>query len=188
MIEYLYIIIIALSIGLVAFNAAFWGGIYKCLCVSEVFMAAIAFLIFQAGFFWLGSWSGNSFAHTMGWLAIPFAETIILLTGVKLIYSAFRARPEQKSYDLSRYGELVAVSFASSLNAFVIGLGYGLLRPVSGEYIAAITVITAILSVAGMYMGKRNGRIIYTTFTGLAAGLLLILLAVLLALHLNEML
>jgi len=188
MIEYFYIIIIALSIGLVAFNASFWGGIYKCLCVSEVFMAAIAFLFFHAGFFWLGSWSGSSFANSMGWLSIPFAESILLLTGVKLIYSAFRVRPEQKSYDLSRYGELIAVSFASSLNAFMIGLGYGLLRPVSGEYIAAISIITAILSVAGMYMGKRNGRIIYTTFTGLAAGLLLIILAVLLALDINEML
>lgn len=187
MIEYLYIIIIALSIGLVAFNAGFWGGIYKCLCFSEIMMVAIAFLFFQAGLFWLGSWTGNSFANSMGWLAIPFAEAIILLTGVKLIFSAIRVRPEQKSYDLSKYGELIAVAFASSLNAFMIGLGYGLLRLVSDETIAAISILTVILSVTGMYMGKRNGRIIYTTFVGLTAGLLLVILAVLLALDFYEM-
>lgn len=184
MIDYLYILLIALPVGLVAFNAGFWGGIYRCLCVSEAVLTTVVFMFSQAGLFWLGSWSGNSFAHSIGWMSVPFAEAIILLTGVKLIYGALRVRPEQKSYDLSKFGELIAVSFASGLNAFMTGLGYGLLREASVDAIVAIIIATAVLGMAGIYLGKHRGRFFYATFAGVFAGFLLIALGTLLALDL----
>lgn len=186
--DYIYAVLIALAIGLVAFTAAFWGGVYRCLCFTEILKMAIAFVIFQTGLFWLGTWSGNSFANSMGWLAIPFAEAIILLTGIKLIFSALQTRPEQKSYNLAKIWELIAVSFASSLNAFMAGLGIGLLRPVSDQMFYAIPFSVAVFAYIGVYMGKRKGRIIYTTFVGIIAGALLIILAAILALDLYEIL
>ena len=184
MMDYIYAVLIALSIGLVAFSAAFWGGIYRCLCFTEILKMAIAFVIFQTGLFWLGTFSGHSFANSVGWLAIPFAEAIILLTGIKLIFSAINTRPEQKSYNLANIRELIAVSFASSLNAFMIGLGIGLLRPVSDHMIYAIPLSVVVFSYIAVYFGKRQGRIIYATFVGIIAGVLLIILASILALDL----
>lgn len=186
MIEYLYIGLLVVPIGLVAFNAAYWGGIYRCICFSELVMVSFAFMLFQAGMCWLGSWVGGSFAQSIGWMAVPFAEAIILLTGIKLIFSAFLTRPEQKSYDLSRYGELLAVSLASSLNAFMIGLGFGLLREMPDEVFAIIAVLTAGMTVLGNYVGKRNGKTYVPRTTGTAAGILLILLTALLALDLYD--
>ncbi len=145
-------------------------------------MAAVAFMLFQAGLFWVGSWTGHSFANSIGWMAVPFAITIILLTGVKFIYGALRTRPEQKSYDLSKYGELLAVSFASALNAFVIGLGFGLLREVTDDIIVGIVIATAILGIAGIYTGKYRGRFIYATFAGILAGAAVMALGIVLAL------
>ncbi len=186
MIDYLYIILLTLPVSLVAFNTAFWAGVYKCLCISEVVMVALAFMLFQAGMLFLGSWSGGSFANSMGWMAIPFAEAIILLTGVKLIYSSIRIRPEQKSYDLSKYGELIAVSFASSLNAFMIGLGIGLLREVSQEAIAILATVVGLFTIAGAYYGKKSGKIMLVRISGVIAGILVILLGVFTALHLYD--
>jgi putative Mn2+ efflux pump MntP len=171
-----------LPVALVAFNAAYWGGIYKCLCFSEVIFVGLAFMLFQAGFFYLGSWSGSSFANTLGWLAIPFSETILLLTGVKLIYSSIRIRPEQKSYDLTKYGELIAVAFASSLNAFMIGLGIGMLREVTQDVIALMSVAAGFATIAGAYLGKKIGRIRLVRIAGLLAGIIVILLGVVTAL------
>ena len=184
MIEYLYIALIAIPIGLVAFNTGYWGGIYRCLCISEIVLAAMAFMVFQAGMFWLGSWLGGSFSLSIGWLSIPVSETIILLTGVKLIYSAIRTRPEQKSYDLGKYGELIAVSFASSLNAFMTGLGYGLLRTATDKTYAAIVLTTAVLTIGGVYLGKKNGKIVFIKISGILAGIILIILSIVLPLDL----
>lgn len=186
MIDYLYIILLTLPIALVAANTSFWGGVYKCLCISEIVMVALAFMFFQAGMFFLGSWSGSTFANSMGWLAIPVAEAVILLTGVKLIFSAVRLRPEQKSFDLAKYGELIAVSFASSLNAFMIGLGIGLLRVVTQETIAIMATAVGLFTIAGAYVGKKNGKIMVVRLSGIIAGILVILLGVFTGLHLYE--
>jgi len=184
MIEYFYIALIALPLVLVAFNTAYWGGVYKCLCISEIVLASMAFMLFQAGMFFLGSWTGGSFALSMGWLSIPIAEAVILLTGVKLIFSSFRLRAEQKNYNLAKYGELIAVSFASSLNAFMLGLGYGLLREPTEKTFAIIAIATAISTVAGAYAGKKFGKIGIVKVAGTIAGIAVILLGLLLALDL----
>ena len=162
--------------------SAFWGGIYRCLCFSELLKMIIVFTIFQAGLFWLGTWSGNSFANGIGWLSIPIAEAILLLTGVKLIYFTIQTRPEQKSYNLARNSELIAVSFASSLNAFMLGLGIGLLRPVTDVMIIAILPAVVFFSWVGNYMGKRQGQIFYVKFAGIISGIICIILAIILAL------
>ena len=146
-----------------------------------------AFVIFQIGLFWLGTWSGGSFANSIGWMAIPFAEAIILFTGIKLIYAGFRTRPEQKSYNLAKNAELIAVSFATSLNAFLLGLGIGLLRPVSDQMLFGIGLSVVIFSYLGVYTGKKQGRIIYTTFAAVIGGVILLALAVIIALDLYEM-
>jgi len=184
MIEYIYIALIALPLVLVAFNTAYWGGVYKCLCISEIILAAMAFMLFQAGMFFLGSWTGGTFALSMGWLSIPIAEAVILLTSVKLIYSSFRIKVEQKNYNLAKYGELIAVSFASSLNAFMLGLGFGLLREPTEKTFAIIAIATAIFTIAGAYMGKRYGRIIIVKVTGILAGIAVVVLGLVLALNL----
>ena len=168
--DYLYMVFMILPVALVAFNAAYWGGIYKCLCFSEVIFVGLAFMLFQAGLFYLGSLSGGAFANSLGWLAIPFSESVLLLTGVKLIYSSIRVRPEQKSYDLAKYGELIAVAFASSLNAFMIGLGIGLLREVTQDVIAIMSVAAGLATIAGAYLGKKIGRIRLVRISGIVAG------------------
>jgi len=180
--EYIYALLIAVPLGLVSFVSAFWGGIYRCLCFSELLKMIFAFTIFQAGMFSLGAWSGGSFANSIGWLSIPFAEVIIFLTGVKLIYFTIRMRPEQKSYNLAKNGELIAVSFASGLNAFMLGLGLGLLRPFSDVKVIAILPAVILFSYFGNYMGKRQGRIFYVKFAGIISGIICFLLAVVLAL------
>ena len=156
--EYIYIIFIALSIALVAYSAAFWGGVYRCLCVQEIIKMAIAFSLFQLGMFWLGNWSGNNFARSMGWLSIPFAEAVILLTGAKLSIFAF------------------------SRNAFMLGLGIGLLKPVSDLMLYSILLGVAGFAVLGNFMGKKSGKIFYTKYASILSGMTMITLAVLLAL------
>lgn len=182
--DYLYIILIALPIAMVAFTAAFWGGVYRCLCFSEKLKMAFTFAIVQAAMFWLGSWTGNTFANSLAWLSIPFAEAIILLVALKIVYGAFRIRPEQKSYNLAKNWELIAVAFASSLNAFMIGLGTGLLRPINEFLLFIIPASVLLFAYLGDYTGIRHGKYIFINIAGLLAGLSLLALGIILALDL----
>lgn len=182
--EPLYIILVALPVSLAAFIAAFWGGVYHCLCFSEKMKMAASFMLFQTALFWLGTWSGNSFSMSLGWMAIPIAEAILLLTGLKFIYAALRVRPEQKSYNLTKTGELIAVSFASGLNAFMIGLGIGLLRPLDPLMLYIIPAGVVVFAYLGDFTGKKLGRIFYATFAGSVAGILIIILGAVLGLDL----
>jgi len=181
---YLYIILIALPIAMMTYVAAFWGGVYRCLCFSEKMKMAAAFAVFQTAMFWLGSWTGNSFANTLAWLSIPFAEAIILLSAIKMFYAAFRTRPEQKSYNLAKNGELIAVAFAASLNAFLVGLGIGLLRPVNELTLYIIPAAVLLFAYIGDFFGKRFGKFFYATIAGVIAGLALLTLGIMMALDL----
>ena len=186
--EYIYIILIALPVALITFSAAFWGGVYQCLCFSEKMKMAVAFAVFQTLMFWLATWTGNSFANSLGWLSIPMAEAILMLTALKFIYAAFRTRPEQKSYNLAKNGELIAVSFAASLNAFMIGLGFGLLRPVSTLTFYIIPAAVILFAYLGDYLGKRNGKMGIIRFAGIVASISILCLGLILALDLYEIL
>jgi len=185
--EYLYIILITLPIALVSYSAAFWGGVYRCLCFSEKLKMVIAFAIILAVMYWLGSWTGNSFANTLAWLSIPIAEAIMLLVAVKMVFGAFRIRPEQKSYNLAKNGELIAVAFAASLNAFMIGLGTGLLRPINEFILYIIPASVILFAYLGDYTGKRYGKYIYITLAGVTAGISILALGIILAIDLYNL-
>jgi len=185
--EISYMILISLALGLVAFVNAFWGGIFRCLCFSESLRMTLAFVVFITAMFWVGSWSGHSFARALGWTAIPLAGTVLLLLGIKLLYYGMRSRPEHKSFNLAQAGELLAVSFASSLNGFIAGLGYGMLRPGDNLILYLIGSSVAGFSAAGVWLGKKQGRFIYARIASVLSGISVILLTILLGIELYFM-
>lgn len=82
-----------------------------------------------------------------------------MAVGCKAIYEALRGDgDEQDRADPTRGWRLVALSVATSLDAFVVGLSFAMLR-VDIRYPAAIIgVITALLTCVGMLVGGHIGR------------------------------
>ena len=181
--ELTFLLLIALALGLVAFTNAFWGGIYRCLCLSESLLMALVFVVFLTAMFWVGTLLGTRFTNALGWTAIPISEAILVLLGIKLMYYGMRNRPEQKSFNLARFGELLAVSFALSLNAFIAGLGFGMLRSVPGVIFYLIGFSVAAFSLLGVTLGKKMGKFIFARIASLLSGALMIILAVLLGIE-----
>jgi len=185
--ELSFLLLITLALGLVAFINAFWGGIYRCLCLSESLLVSLVFVVLLTAMFWIGILLGHRFANALGWMAIPIAEAILMLLGIKLMYYGIRNRPEQKSFNLARFGELLAVSFASSLNAFIAGMGYGMLRPIPVLIFYLIGFSVAAFSLLGVTLGKKQGKFIYARIASLLSGASMIILAVLLGIELYLM-
>ena len=125
---------------------------------SDALRLALLFGAFQAGMPLLGWMAG---ARIGPWIAawdhwIAFA----LLAGIggKMLWEAFRgdeeASPEGGSF---RLRALLLLAVATSIDALAVGVTLPLLRAPLPLTIATIGVTTALLSLAGVYAGRRFG-------------------------------
>lgn len=125
---------------------------------SDALRLALLFGAFQAGMPLLGWVAG---ARIGPWIAawdhwIAFA----LLGGIggKMLWEAFRgdeeASPEGGSF---RLRALLVLAVATSIDALAVGVTLPLLRAPLLLTIATIGVTTALLSLAGVYAGRRFG-------------------------------
>ncbi len=125
----------------------------------QVFRFSFHFGLFQAlmpMLGWLaGHWIQPLIARCDHWIAFG----LLMAVGCKAIYEALRGDgDEQDCADPTRGWRLVALSVATSLDAFVVGLSFAMLR-VDIRYPAAIIgVITALLTCVGMLVGGHIGR------------------------------
>ena len=124
----------------------------------QVFRFAFHFGLFQAMMPTLGWMSGRAivpYIHTWDhWLAFA----LLTIVGGKAIYEAIWEMDEDEAKsDPTRGWSLVALSVATSIDAFAVGLSFGVLR-VSIWYPALIIgIITAGLTMSGMLLGGRLG-------------------------------
>ena len=108
---------------------------------------------------------------TLGWLVgttvarfiAPFDHWIALIllafVGVRMIRSGLSSDVESHPTDPSRGGTLVMLSVATSIDAFAVGLSLAMLN-VSIVYPAVVIgVVTAGLSMVGLLLGNRLGKI-----------------------------
>lgn len=120
-------------------------------------MAAI-FAFFQGGFPFLGALLGVAFKELIASVDHWVAFGLLLFVGGKMIVDALRDAPEDKQLDVSKVGVLCLLGIATSIDAFVVGIGLGLDRdlPQIIFVIAVIAAVTFLVSMLGVVLGKRN--------------------------------
>lgn len=124
----------------------------------QVFRFAFHFGLFQA------------VMPTLGWLAgrviDPYirswdhwaAFTLLSLVGGKAIYEALWGTDDGPGKsDPTRGWTLVALSVATSIDAFAVGLSFAMLRIAIWYPVAVIGIVTAALTTVGMLLGGRLG-------------------------------
>ena len=136
---------------------------------------ALIFALFQGGFPLIGALLGAAF-HTMvaaidHWVAF----LLLLLVGGKMIIDALRNVPDDKQMDLSKTWTLCLLGIATSIDAFVVGIGLGLDNEMSQVFftVAVIALATFLVSMLGVFLGKRNVPI-HDRAASVLAGLVLI--------------
>ena len=138
-------------------------------------LLALVFAVFQGGFPFLGALLGAAFRDLMASLDHWIAFALLLFVGGKMIVDGLRNAPREEQLDVSRLGVLCLLGMATSIDAFVVGIGlgfdYSFLQTVAiAAIIGGVTFLVAIL---GVFLGKRNvpisGRI-----ANVLAGLVLV--------------
>ncbi|MGI5917980.1 MAG: manganese efflux pump MntP family protein, partial [Anaerolineae bacterium] len=158
------ITIVLLSVGLAmdAFAVSICSGMsMNPVRIRYALRIALFFGLFQAlmpvaG--WLGGLSFREFIASFDhWIAFG----LLAFIGGKMIYEAVKGGDECESQiDPSRLSLLLVLSIATSIDALAAGLSFSVLNVSITGPVIAIGVITAAISFAGVYLGRRCGTVL----------------------------
>jgi manganese efflux pump family protein len=85
------------------------------------------------------------------------AFILISVVGIKMIYESF-SNEEDSSTDFS-LKEIIILAIATSIDAFVVGISFALLKTPVIEPAIIIGIVAFILSFIGVNLGKRLGHL-----------------------------
>lgn len=168
---------IAIGLAMDAFAVALTSGItIKKMRLHHAIQISATFGIFQAVMPIIG-WSLTNIAADYicaydHWLAFFLLSGI----GIKMIYEAkFESEAEKETNPLKIY-VLFSLAIATSLDALVIGITFSLLHITIIFPVLFIGAITFILSLLGVYLGKKFGNFFDASKVEIAGGIILIII------------
>ncbi len=152
------IIFIAIGLAMDAFAVSITSGAaYKELHVKHTLRIALFFGGFQAIMPILGYFAGQQIIKYVAaydhWIAFGLLTAI----GLKMIWESRQL--EKSSKDPSQIIVLLALAIATSIDALAVGFTLSLLTVPILLNAIIIGVITFILSLAGVYIGKKIGHL-----------------------------
>ena len=121
-------------------------------------LMAITFAIFQGAFPLFGALLGNiaeSFIKAIDhWIAF----SLLSLVGGKMLYDAFCPVEKKTNIDTSKVYIILTLAIATSIDAFVVGIGYGLNSTIPQIIFTTIiiAIATFLSSMLGIFIGNRN--------------------------------
>lgn len=167
------VLLIAVGLSMDAFAVAVCKGVgMKSHHASTGLAIGLCFGGFQflmpVGGFYLGTAFSDVVAGFDHWLAFA----LLAFVGVKMVVESLK--PETQACDLSlRFGELLALGVATSIDAFAVGLSFSFVAVDVWVSAGVIGVVTFGLSLSGFLLGRRIGSFIRKR-AGLFGGVILL--------------
>jgi manganese efflux pump family protein len=155
----LEIILIAVGLAMDAFAVSIAAGTSgKLQGKRGVFRLSFHFGFFQALMPLIGWFAGIRIAHLISAVDHWVAFGLLAFVGVRMIRSSFQTDTETFQADPSKGLSLVMLSVATSIDALAVGLSLAMIQINIWYPCAMIGIITAALSVAGIFTGKYLGK------------------------------
>jgi putative Mn2+ efflux pump MntP len=152
------IILIAVGLSMDSFAVSISNGIsIKDLNAKRVLTISLSLAFFQAAMPLIGWFAGigaekyiKEFDHWIAFLLLTFI-------GVKMIYEGIRNNGEHMDSEL-KILTLIGQSFATSIDAFAVGVSFAFLDISIVSPVLIIGVITFVFSLIGLQLGKYFGK------------------------------
>ena len=121
-------------------------------------LMAVIFGFFQGLFPLLGALLGYAFSGLIEAVDHWIAFGLLLIVGGKMIIDALFNVQKEKQLDVSRVGVLCLLGIATSIDAFVVGIGLGLDSTLFQILVAVLVIglVTVLFSLLGLFLGKRD--------------------------------
>lgn len=171
-------IFLATGLAMDAFAVSITGGIVS---TGVSFSYALKVALFFAGFQMLMPWIGWRLGQSVsGYITLYdhwIAFVLIFAIGGKMIYESFQNKETCKPFDFNKISVLLILSIAVSIDAFIAGVSLSLLEFNILPVIMVIGIITLLLSLIGVKIGKILGCLV-ERYAELVGGIILILIGV----------
>lgn len=151
------IFLIAVGLAMDAFSVSISKGLVMKYSIKNALVIALFFGLSQA-LMPVGGWiSGIQLDIFISSLAPWLAFILLSIIGIRMIYNGFSDNREEDN-DLS-LKEIFILAIATSIDAFVVGITFAILNTPIIIPIIIIGVVTFILSLIGVYLGKNIGHL-----------------------------
>ena len=177
--DLLFLILIGIGLSIDSLAVSVTTGAYtKDIKLKYVLKTALFMAIFQGAMPLIGWLIGSSFKNVVESYDHWIAFILLLVIGVKLIYDGLTESSEDKSrLDMTKNTVLAGMALATSIDALIIGIGFGFIDINIWLAIFIIGVTTFLFSFFGVYIGEKIGNKINTGIE-VVGGLVLIGLGV----------
>ena len=169
------ILILAFVLGIDAFSVALAVGTGSS-TFRQTFRLSFHFGLFQFLMPIVGWLLGRNIISLIQRYDHWVAFALLSVIGAKMIYEAFRHRPEKATADRTRGWNLVALSTATSIDALGAGVGMGILGTSLLYPCAIIGITAAAMTLIGIKLGSVISVIIGSRMEAVG-GVVLILLS-----------
>lgn len=168
-------ILIALALSIDSLAVSTSCALKSKMSYTRGLILAATFGIFQGTTPLLGALLGNTFGPLVASVDHWIAFGLLAIVGGKMISDGIRGEKELKPIDPSNFGIICLLALATSIDAFVVGIGFGLKSSLTDSIHTCfiIAFVTFTLSILGIFLGKRNIPIHERT-SSIIAGLVLI--------------
>lgn len=156
--ETLLILAVALAMDSVAVSIAI-GSKYKDIYLSKALFSAAIFGFFQGAMPLAGYVIGISFAEYVQSFAHWIAFVLLVGLGVQMLREAQKNEFDEEVTDLS-HKTLITLAIATSIDAMAIGVSFAFLQTDIYTAAGVIALVTFVLCIAAVYIGKKLGSIL----------------------------
>ncbi len=117
-----------------------------------------SFGLFQAGMPIIGWYGGSAFMWLISGFDHWIAFSLLAFIGGKMVYEAFFEADEVSGKNPIELWNLIVISFATSIDALAVGIGFSALRVPIIAPAAVIGIVCFAISFTGAYFGNRSGK------------------------------
>ncbi len=165
---------IAMGLAMDAFAVSIASGVkIKELKVRHAVQIALFFGVFQAIMPVVGWLAGIGLKNFISGFDHWVAFGLLAAIGLKMIYEALKLEPHERTMNPLELHILLLLSIATSLDALAVGVTLSFLRVSIVAPAIVIGAVTFALSLAGVFIGERNGHR-FGSKVEVAGGLILI--------------
>lgn len=152
-------VFIALGLAADAFAASITTGIkIKHLKVKHALMVATFFGFFQTAMPLLGWLLGQGLKGFISQVDHWIAFGLLTFVGSRMIYESMHSETTQTELDPLNVSVLLTLSFATSIDALVVGISFAFLRDYIATLVVVIGIITFLMAFGGVFIGNKFGN------------------------------
>lgn len=166
---------LAVSLSLDAAIVAVGAGALARLGLGTALKVSFVFGAFQGLLPLLGLLLGSMFSVYLLAYGHVVGFVLLLLVGGKMLYEAFDTEDTESERDITHLSTLFILAVATSIDAFVVGITFSFVPVHVPTAVLAIGVVTFVLSLLGVYIGRTSKHLLGTRIEIVGAVVIILL-------------